>query len=377
MFSKKDGNSDIVLNFWMIVILVYWLFYILYIWQSLIIPFFIALLLAMAILWLQNLYKKFKIPSSLAMILSIWTYFLFFYYIWKIIYGNIDELIKLAPSYQSKIINLLREVFDYFQIWETQVSNFISKISSNLNLTNIFNSLLSVISSISSNIMTIIFYLIFILLEAKFFSQKIELMVSSIDKRRNILSVLTKIENDVKSYFFIKIIVSLLTAFLSYIIMITFGLNFAIFWTLLIFILNFIPNIWSIIAILFPSLLSFIQPDFWIYSSLIMISLLITVQMITWNFIEPKMMWNRLNLSPLVIVLALSFWWYLWGIIGMLLSVPLMVIINIILSKFEQTRPIAIFLSEKWELEIPVITIDQEEWKKFIEKMKKKFKKKK
>lgn len=377
MFGKKDGNSDIVLNFWMIVILVYWLFYILYIWQSLIIPFFIALLLAMAILWLQNLYKKFKIPSSLAMILSIWTYFLFFYYIWKIIYGNIDELIKLAPSYQSKIINLLREIFDYFQIWETQVSNFISKISSNLNLTNIFNSLLSVISSISSNVMTIIFYLIFILLEAKFFSQKIELMVSSIDKRRNILSVLTKIENDVKSYFFIKIIVSLLTAFLSYIIMITFGLNFAIFWTLLIFILNFIPNIWSIIAILFPSLLSFIQPDFWIYSSLIMISLLITVQMITWNFIEPKMMWNRLNLSPLVIVLALSFWWYLWGIIGMLLSVPLMVIINIILSKFEQTRPIAIFLSEKWELEIPVITIDQEEWKKFIEKMKKKFKKKK
>ena len=377
MFGKKDGNSDIVLNFWMIVILVYWLFYILYIWQSLIIPFFIALLLAMAILWLQNLYKKFKIPSSLAMILSIWTYFLFFYYIWKIIYGNIDELIKLAPSYQSKIINLLREVFDYFQIWETQVSNFISKISSNLNLTNIFNSLLSVISSISSNIMTIMFYLIFILLEAKFFSQKIELMVSSIDKRKNILSFLTKIENDVKSYFFIKIIVSLLTAFLSYIIMITFGLNFAIFWTLLIFILNFIPNIWSIIAILFPSLLSFIQPDFWIYSSLIMISLLITVQMITWNFIEPKMMWNRLNLSPLVIVLALSFWWYLWGIIGMLLSVPLMVIINIILSKFEQTRPIAIFLSEKWELEIPVITIDQEEWKKFIEKMKKKFKKKK
>ena len=377
MFGKKDGNSDIFLNFWMIVILVYWLFYILYIWQSLIIPFFIALLLAMAILWLQNLYKKFKIPSSLAMILSIWTYFLFFYYIWKIIYGNIDELIKLAPSYQSKIINLLREIFDYFQIWETQVSNFISKISSNLNLTNIFNSLLSVISSISSNVMTIIFYLIFILLEAKFFSQKIELMVSSIDKRRNILSVLTKIENDVKSYFFIKIIVSLLTAFLSYIIMITFGLNFAIFWTLLIFILNFIPNIWSIIAILFPSLLSFIQPDFWIYSSLIMISLLITVQMITWNFIEPKMMWNRLNLSPLVIVLALSFWWYLWGIIGMLLSVPLMVIINIILSKFEQTRPIAIFLSEKWELEIPVITIDQEEWKKFIEKMKKKFKKKK
>lgn len=377
MFSKKDGNSDIVLNFWMIVILVYWLFYILYIWQSLIIPFFIALLLAMAILWLQNLYKKFKIPSSLAMILSIWTYFLFFYYIWKIIYGNIDELIKLAPSYQSKIINLLREVFDYFQIGETQVSNFISKISSNLNLTNIFNSLLSVISSISSNIMTIMFYLIFILLEAKFFSQKIELMVSSIDKRRNILSVLTKIENDVKSYFFIKIIVSFLTAFLSYIIMLVFGLDFAIFWALLIFILNFIPNIWSIIAVLFPSLLSFIQPDFWIYSSLIMISFLITVQMITWNFIEPKMMWNRLNLSPLVIVLALSFWWYLWGIIGMLLSVPLMVIINIILSKFEQTRPIAIFLSEKWELEIPVITIDQEEWKKFIEKMKKKFKKKK
>lgn len=372
MFEKKEKNSNIILNFALIIILVYGLFYVLYIWQSLIIPFFLAILFSMAVLWLANFYKKLKIPWFLAMSLSFLTYFFIFYYIWTIISGNINDLIRLAPGYQEKMIFLTKQFLDYFWIEKTQVSNFFT----NINLQWILNSVSSMLLALSSSVWTILFYMIFILLEVKYFDKKIELMLPNQIKRSNFLEVLHKIQNDVKGYFYIKVMVSLLTAFISYIIMLFFGLNFAIFWALLIFILNFIPNIGSIIAVLFPALLSIIQPEFSVYSSFFMVTFLIIIQMIVWNVIEPKMMWNKLNLSPLVIIISLSFWWYLWWMIGMLLSVPLMVIINIILSKFEQTRPIAILLSEKWEVQV---FSNEEAWnenKKIIEKIKKKFKKK-
>jgi predicted PurR-regulated permease PerM len=88
------------------------------------------------------------------------------------------------------------------------------------------------------------------------------------------------------------------------------------------------------------------------YPFVFITSWLIWTQIIMWNIIEPKFMWNRLNLSPLAIIVSLSFWWALWWVTWMLLSVPIMVIINIILAKIPATKPIAILLSEKWELRI-------------------------
>lgn len=374
MFEKKSSNNhNIILNFSHIIILVFWLFYILYIWQSLIIPFIISLLLSFAILWLSKVYKRVWMHPILAFILSVLTYILIFFYIWKIISSNITELIKLAPSYQTKILAISDNLINYFWIDKEKLN--ISRTLSKLDLQRIFNYVFSALTSISSSIWTILFYTIFILLESRYFDKKIWLMVSDPEKRHNVLEVLNKIETDIKWYFFIKVIVSFITAIISYFIMLIFWLDFALFWALFIFILNFIPNIWSIIAVLFPSLLSFVQVDFTVYSSFFMVTLLVSVQMVVWNFVEPKMMWNKLNLSPLVIIISLSFWWYLWWIIGMLLSVPLMVIMNIILSKFDQTKPIAVFLSEKWDLQV-IWSNEFKDKKKIINDIKKKFKKK-
>jgi predicted PurR-regulated permease PerM len=95
-----------------------------------------------------------------------------------------------------------------------------------------------------------------------------------------------------------------------------------------------------------------------------------------WNIVEPKFMGNKLNLSPLVIIIALWFWGTVWWIIGMLLSVPIMVIINIILAKIPATRNIAILLSEKWELQVDwgdeVVKTRRRVLKKITEKFSKK-----
>jgi predicted PurR-regulated permease PerM len=96
-------------------------------------------------------------------------------------------------------------------------------------------------------------------------------------------------------------------------------------------------------------LFSFTIFDSTLTSVLLLLALLIP-QTITWNVIEPKLIWTRLNLSGFFILLALIFWWSLWWLVWAFLAVPLMTSINIILAKFEKTKKIAIMLSEKWDM---------------------------
>ena len=131
---------------------------------------------------------------------------------------------------------------------------------------------------------------------------------------------------------------------LSLLPMAAIGLDFAAFWGMLIFFLNFIPTVGSILATVFPSLLAVIV--FESPAAIIgVIGGITGIQLLVGNFMEPKLMGNSLNLSPLVILLSLSLWGSLWGIPGMFLCVPITVIAMIICSHFAQTRPVAIFLS--------------------------------
>ncbi len=370
---KKDTNN--LLNISMMIIVFYIIFYILYIWAKLIIPFIIALLLSFAIIWLSNFFKKILIlifsffhlvwsssflkkykiqsfflfiPSFFSFILSLSTYIFIWWLLWKMIGSNFEDLIRLLPDYQTKVILMITQVFNYLHI---PIPVSISEILWQLDLQKILLWILSWFTTIFSNAWIILFYVLFILLEYRYFKEKLNLMIIDNLNRQHIFETIDKIKRDVKSYFVIKTVVSLITAILSYVVMKLFQLDFALFWALLIFILNFIPNIGSIIAVLLASLFSLIQFDSYTTFFLI-ISWLSSIQILMWNIIEPKFMWNKLNLSPLVIIISLWFWWAIWWIVWMLLSVPIMVIINIILAKIPATRSIAILLSEKWDLQI-------------------------
>jgi predicted PurR-regulated permease PerM len=122
------------------------------------------------------------------------------------------------------------------------------------------------------------------------------------------------------------------------------GVDFASFWAVLIFLLNFIPTIGSIIATAFPSVLTLIQFDT-LGPFIITVSILTTIQFCIGSLVEPKLMGNRLNLSPIVILLSLGLWGSIWGIPGMFLCVPITVIMMIVCSYFPNTRPAAVLLS--------------------------------
>lgn len=343
---KKETNK--LLDSTLIIIVLFIIFYVLYIWASLIIPFIIAILFSFAIIWLSNFFKSYRIPAFISFILSLSTYIFIIWWLWKMLNSNIQDLVRLLPEYETRISEMISEVFSYFHIPEP---SSLAELLNQLDLQYLFTIILSWFTSIFSSTWIILFYVLFILLEYRYFKEKLNLMISDNVNKKHVFDTIDKIKRDIKSYFVIKTIVSLITALLSYIIMKLFWLDFAIFWSLLTFILNFIPNIWSIIAVILASLFSLIQFDSY-YTFLLIISGLTSIQILMWNIIEPKYMWNKLNLSPLVIIISLWFWWTLWWIVWMLLSVPIMVILNIIFSKIPSTRSIAILLSEKWELQI-------------------------
>lgn len=144
------------------------------------------------------------------------------------------------PFYQEKILNMIVDFFDYLPASiETSLSNNLSSI----NFTKVFTTVLDTVTSIFSSTGIILFYVMFILLEYRFFKDKLNLMITDKLKKKEIFEILEKIKTDIKSYFVIKTIVSFITALASYLIMSVFNLDFAIFWAFLVFILNFIPSI--------------------------------------------------------------------------------------------------------------------------------------
>ena len=368
---KKENNT--LVNISLLIIIFFIIFYLLYIWASLLIPFIIALLFSFAIIWLSNFFKSFRIPAIISFTLSLATYSFIFWWLGKLIGSNIEDLIRLLPEYQTKVSIIITQVFELLHITEpTSISEILNKVD----IQYVFTLVIGWFTSIFSSTWIILFYVLFILLEYRYFKVKLYLMIENNVNKKQIVEIIEKIKTDIKTYFVIKSIVSLITSTFSFIIMTSFWLDFAIFWALLVFILNFIPSIGSIIAVSFPALFSLVQFDSY-YTFALMSSWLVAIQVLMWNIIEPKFMWNKLNLSPLVIIMSLWCWGTLWGIVGMLLSVPIMVIINIILAKIPATRSIAILLSEKWELQVDGWEETIKNRQKVIKKITDKFAKKK
>lgn len=363
-WSKKK-KMDFLQVAWIFIIL-FLLFYILHIGASFIIPFIVALLFSFAILGLSNLFKRYKIPSFFAMSLSLACYIGVFWMIWNLINANIQDLIAEIPKYQVRLMRMVNGAFEYFNIEQPRT---VTQYIANLNLEGIFLWFGTAIATIFSKVGLIMFYVLFILLEHRYFSAKLTTMIRDQDQEEKILSALTQIKTDVKSYFVIKTWVSLITGSLSYIVMIAFWVDFALFWAFLIFAFNFIPTIGSVIAVLFPVALAMVQFDSY-YSVAFLFAGLTWVQILMGNIIEPRFVWNKLNLSPLLIILALGFWGYIWWVVGMLLSVPIMVIMNIILAKFEMTRPIAVLFSEKGDLKMSIEETEKNR-KELVNKIKK------
>lgn len=350
MFKDNDYSKMILVNISLLTIIA--VAYLLNIWSWLILPFVIALLVSFWIISVSWFFTSMGMNKIFSYIFSWFSFFIFFFILWWIINTNINEISSTEnlEFYQNRLESLSWPILDYLTKFNINEDAIKQKILKSIDFWELFGNVTWSITFILSNIGLIIIYILFILLEYRFFKEKIWLMSSNIVQRARINSIIAKIKNDVRAYFMIKTLTSFFTGLLTYITLVSFNVDFALFWSFAIFILNFIPTVWSIMGVWLVSIFAIIQ--IWFTAILLaLISILIWIQILIWNIIEPKLMWSKLNLSPLVILLSLWLWGSIWGVVGMLLSVPIMVIINIILSKFDSTKPISILLSEKWVIE--------------------------
>lgn len=326
-------------------------FYLLYIGQTFLIPLIVAIVLWYLINSLAHEFQKIpffghKIPYWFGLTASLITSGFFIYIFYVLITANINEIVETAPTYQIKLENLISRTYETLNI---EGSTSINQIISEINIASYASTLASAVTSIASYTSLTIIYLIFMFIEYGTFETKLEKVTKSKKQYKELHKIFTHINKDIHQYLKVKFAVSLLTALFSYWVLIFFGVDLAAFWALLTFLFNFIPNIGSLIAVVFPMFISLIQFDT-IYPFIAITLLLTTVQFVIGNIVEPKFMGKSLNLSPLVILLSIALWWHIWGIIGMFLCVPIMVITNIVLARFKQTRWIAIMLSNDGEV---------------------------
>ena len=156
--------------------------------------------------------------------------------------------------------------------------------------------------------------------------------------------VLTAIRISIERYLLVQTAVSFIIAVLSYITLLIIGLPNALFWCMVMFFLNYIPTIGSIIAVALPTLFALVAFPDWRYAAIVAVGLHVW-QFGIGTFVQPRMTGGSLNLSTLVVVLSLAFWGSIWGLAGVFLAAPLTVLVMIVLAQFPATRWIAVLLS--------------------------------
>lgn len=292
-----------------------------------------------------------SLPAIIQRIIAFILTLSLLYGVYQIISVNVKLISDNADRYDDNLQIFINQIKDFTvannnYIPEINIQETIDKIDYQSIVSGVFNS----VSVVLGNFALVIVYVIFFLIEENYFSQKLDNLFKKESNRKNVMGIVERINNAVNKYFTVKTEVSLITAVVSYFILLIYGVDFPVLWAFIIFILNYIPYIGSLVASLLPAIFAIFQfasfwPFLWVF---LMVE---SVQIFVGNYIEPKLMGRTLNLSPLVVIIALSFWGSIWGILGMILSVPIISVAVIICAQFPSTRALAIMMTENGFIE--------------------------
>ncbi|MCD4683812.1 MAG: AI-2E family transporter [Bacteroidales bacterium] len=305
---------------------------------------FISIVVAQPLGWLT---KK-KVPHGLAILIVLLGVLLIFFIIGQLIGGSVAQFTNDAPKYTVRLNEIVASTFQSLNDIGFNVST--EQLREMFDAGKIMSAtagMLGELSGLMGNTVVIIFIVVFLLLELNVFAVK---TIAIVDKPGESLKYLNEIGHSIRHYLGIKTLVSLLTGFLIWIGMLIIGVEYAILWAMIAFLLNYIPNIGSIIAGVPAILFALVQLGF--DGFLWTMGVFVFVNMFVGSVVEPRVMGKGLGLSTLVVFLSLIFWGFILGTVGMFLSVPLTMTVKIILEQNEKTKWIAILLGTRKEAEV-------------------------
>ena len=263
----------------------------------------------------------------------------------------VGRVAAVAPSYQASLLALIQGAAKYIGLsgeptWETLRQSLFGQV----NVQSLIGTTMLSAKSVLTGAIVVFLYVAFLLIEQRNFSGKIGRVSQDPRNVARVRQVIARINDRVGAYLALKTFVSVLLGVLSWIALALFGVEFAVFWALLIALLNYIPYIGSFLGVFFPVAWAIVQFGD-LGTVLAILAALTALQFAIGNFLDPYLMGNSLNLSPFVILASLTIWSALWGIPGAFLAVPITAIIAIVLSEFDGTRAIAVLLSHDGRLD--------------------------
>ncbi len=307
---------------------------------SLLIPFLLAVFIAVVSAPLMGWLKRKGIPEFLALLIVLTGFILTGVLLVTFVGSTINAFYQDLPTYEIKLTALTVETADWLRAYGVDISRealaeMVNPSAAMGMVRNVFNGL----SSVLANTFLILFTVAFMLLEASSFPEKLK---KTLGEKTLAMQHYARFSHLVQRYLVIKTVVSVMTGVSIGIALAIIGVDYAIMWALVAFLLNYIPTIGSIIAAVPAVLVALIQLGG--AEAAVTAAVFLVANTFFGNIIEPKMMGQTLGLSTLVVFLSLVFWGWVLGPVGMLLSIPLTMVLKIALETREDTRWLAVML---------------------------------
>jgi len=317
-------------------------------------PLFIAVFLCILFSPVARFLKKIYVPRPLGYLIIFIAVIVVGFFLGKLISLNVKAFMTKLPAYEQTVkaeivqlddwigrIKILKDlgVTDDISLKEFDLSIYVSAEKIKGYVAATVGSLVGLVG----NTLVVIFLMIFILLEADRFPARVSYAYGRAQSKR-ILGMAADINRDVVRYLIIKTAMAAVTGVIFGTLLGACGVEFSVLWGVSAFVLHFIPYVGSYAAIVFPVLTVLVQ--FFPSAALLMLAILSTIQFLFGNYVEPRIMGRELKLSPLIILLALAFWGWLWGVVGVFLAVPITATIKIVMENFPGTRSIARLMSD-------------------------------
>jgi predicted PurR-regulated permease PerM len=286
-----------------------------------------------------------KIPKPLAVALIIITAFFLFYLLGALFYSSGRAFAASLPDYAQRMNAVFGSIAEKFHLSKFNWDPWLwSKTLDAGKVANFFLRSMNQVFSFFSTFILIFVFLVFMLSGRGKLKSKIERAFSH-KRASQINQIIDNIDRKVQKYLVIKTGISFLSGAVTMVVLLAFGVDFAVLFGFLTFLLNFIPSLGSITSMGLASVIAAFQfggvfPALWILLMLVGFDVVIS------SFLEPKLMGQGLGLSPLAVLFSLFFWGWLWGIPGMILAVPLLAVIKIVCANVPALNPVAEILSK-------------------------------
>lgn len=266
-----------------------------------------------------------------------------------LIYSNFQDLLQKAPIYRANFEDMTQELEAQIPDWLYQAvfRTVIEQARDAEQNVERLGAMVGRVLGIVPYLLLVAIYLVFLLWELSGTNERIERAFGP-ERSHAVQAVIRNASDLIERYISVKTLVSLLIGALTTIALFLFGVDYPVLWGILTFLLNFIPYLGSFIAVALPTLLALVQMRS-LGTALAVVVVLTILQNIVALIVEPLVAGHRLNLSPLLILVALAFWFSIWGIIGMILAVPLLVVVKSVLASIEETRWLALLMSKNNE----------------------------